>query len=327
MSNNKAAKNALEGLQAVTTVVADSGDIEAVGAYKPTDATTNPSLILAAARDQRYQHLIDEAVAYGQAHGSERHEQLEWAMDRLAVLFGCEILKLIEGRVSTEVDARLSFDTEATVVRGRRLAEMYAAEGYGADRVLIKIASTWEGLQAGRVLEQDGIHCNMTLMFSFAQAQVAAQNDVTLISPFVGRILDWYKKADGVDGYLPDADPGVMSVRRIYAYYKRYGIGTQVMGASFRNVDEIKALAGCDLLTIAPKFLDALEQCNKPFTAKLTPAWAEQACQDPAETLSEADFRWRLNQDAMATEKLAEGIRGFTSDTITLEQLLLAKLS
>lgn len=326
MSNN-ATKNALESLQEVTTVVADSGDIEAVGAYKPTDATTNPSLILAAARDSRYQHLIDDAVAYGQQHGNEKHEQLEWAMDRLSVLFGCEILKLIKGRVSTEVDARLSFDTEATVARGRRIAEMYAAEGFGADRVLIKIASTWEGLQAGRELEQDGIHCNMTLMFSFAQAQVAAQSQATLISPFVGRILDWYKKADGVDGYLPDADPGVASVRRIYAYYKRYGISTQVMGASFRNIDEIKALAGCDLLTIAPKFLDALEQCKKPLTPKLTQAWAESACNDPAETLDESTFRWRLNQDAMATEKLAEGIRGFAADTETLEAMLLARLA
>lgn len=318
-------KNALESLQAVTTVVADSGDIEAVGAYQPTDATTNPSLILAAAGDTRYHYLIDEAVAYGKQHGSEKHEQLEWAMDRLSVLFGCEILKLIEGRVSTEVDARLSFDTEATVARGRRIAEMYAAEGFDTDRVLIKIASTWEGLQAGRELEQDGIHVNMTLMFSFAQAQVAAQSDATLISPFVGRILDWYKKADGVDGYMPDADPGVMSVRRIYAYYKRYGISTQVMGASFRNIDEIKALAGCDLLTIAPKFLDALEQCKKPVKAKLTKEWADTACEDPAETLDESTFRWRLNQDAMATEKLAEGIRGFAYDTEALEAILLKR--
>lgn len=319
-------KNALESLQTLTTVVADTGDIEAVAAYKPRDATTNPSLILAAASDERYQYLIDDAVAYGKQHGNEQQEQLEWAMDRLSVLFGCEILKVIEGRVSTEVDARLSFDSEATVERARRIMDMYQAEGFGADRVLIKIASTWEGLVAGGRLEQDGIHCNMTLMFSFAQAQVAAQNDATLISPFVGRILDWYKKADGVDGYLPDADPGVRSVRRIYAYYKRYGINTQVMGASFRNVDQIKALAGCDLLTIAPKFLDALELSKKELTPKLTLAWANSSCDDPAETLDERLFRWRLNQNAMATEKLAEGIRGFAADTQKLEKMVLSRL-
>lgn len=314
--------NGLQSLQQFTTVVADTGDIEAVAAYKPQDATTNPSLILAAASDERYQYLIDDAVAYGKQHGSEKHEQLEWAMDRLSVLFGCEILKVIEGRVSTEVDARLSFDTEATAARARRMIEMYEAEGFGKDRVLIKIASTWEGLQAGRELEQDGIHCNLTLMFGFAQAQVAAQNQITLISPFVGRILDWYKKAEGVDGYLPDADPGVRSVRRIYAYYKKYGIKTQVMGASFRNVDEIKALAGCDLLTIAPKFLDSLERCKKELQPKLSQEWAEAHCEDPAEELDEAAFRWRLNQNAMATEKLAEGIRGFAHDTEVLEGIV-----
>jgi transaldolase len=281
---------------------------------------------LAAAADERYQHLLEDAVAYGRQHGSEKHEQLEWAMDRLFVLFGCEILKVIEGRVSTEVDARLSFDTEATVSRARRIIDMYAAEGFGKERVLIKIASTWEGLQAGGELERDGIHCNMTLMFSFAQAQVAAQNQVTLISPFVGRILDWHKKAEGVDGYLPDADPGVCSVRRIYAYYKKYGIETQVMGASFRNVDEIKALAGCDLLTIAPKFLDSLALCKKELKPKLTPEWAAANCDDPAEELAEADFRWRLNNNAMATEKLAEGIRAFAADTERLEKIIKAQL-
>lgn len=318
--------NGLQSLQTLTTVVADTGDIEAVAAYKPQDATTNPSLILAAAADERYQHLLEDAVAYGRQHGSEKHEQLEWAMDRLFVLFGCEILKVIDGRVSTEVDARLSFDTEATVARARRIIDMYAAEGFGKERVLIKIASTWEGLQAGGELERDGIHCNMTLMFSFAQAQVAAQNQVTLISPFVGRILDWHKKAEGVDGYLPDADPGVCSVRRIYAYYKKYGIETQVMGASFRNVDEIKALAGCDLLTIAPKFLDALEQCKKELKPKLTPEWAAANCDDPAEELDEATFRWRFNENAMATEKLAEGIRAFAADTERLEKIIKAQL-
>ncbi len=318
--------NGLQSLQNCTTVVADTGDIEAVAAYKPQDATTNPSLILAAASDERYQHLIADALAYGREQADNKIEQLEWAMDRLAVLFGCEILKVIEGRVSTEVDARLSFDTEATVARARRIMKMYEAEGFGKDRVLIKIASTWEGLQAGKLLEQDGIHCNMTLMFSFAQAQVAAQNHVTLISPFVGRILDWYKNAEGVDGYLPDADPGVRSVRRIYAYYKNYGIRTQVMGASFRNVDEIKALAGCDLLTIAPKLLGALEKGRKELKPKLTPAWAEKHCQDAEETLSEASFRWRLNQNAMATEKLAEGIRAFAKDTQTLEAIIRSQL-
>lgn len=319
--------NGLQSLQSLTTVVADTGDIEAIAAYKPQDATTNPSLILAAASDPRYQHFIDDAVAYGKQQAQQPQAQLEWAMDRLFVLFGCEILKVIDGRVSTEVDARLSFDSQATVARARRIMAMYEAEGFGPERVLIKIASTWEGLQAGKTLEQEGVHCNMTLMFSFVQAQLAAQNQATLISPFVGRILDWYKAAEGVNGYLPDADPGVRSVRRIYAYYKKHGIQTQVMGASFRNVDEIKALAGCDLLTIAPKFLDALEQCKKPLKAKLTPEWAEQFCQDQLEELDESSFRWRLNQNAMATEKLAEGIRAFAADTETLQTLVEKRLN
>lgn len=312
--------NALDSLREMTTVVADTGDIEAIRQHQPTDATTNPSLILAAAKMPEYAALIDDAVA--QANGD-----LEHAMDALAVAFGVEILSIVPRFVSTEVDARLSFDTDATVARGRRLISMYEDRGISRERVLIKIASTWEGVQAARQLEAEGIRCNLTLLFGFAQAQACAEAGVYLISPFVGRILDWYKKADGVDSYAAEDDPGVKSVRRIYAYYKKHGYSTQVMGASFRNSDEIKALAGCDLLTIGPKFLAELGQDQSVLESILGPAWAVQHCGDEKVVLSESDFRWALNQDAMATEKLAEGIRGFAADAEKLEAMLLERIA
>lgn len=312
--------NALESLRSMTTVVADTGDIEAIRKHKPTDATTNPSLILAAAKMPEYSSLIDDAVA--KASGD-----LELAMDELAVAFGAEILSIVPRYVSTEVDARLSFDTAATVARGQRLISMYEKRGITRDRVLIKIASTWEGVQAARQLEAEGIRCNLTLLFGFAQAQACAEAGVYLISPFVGRILDWYKKAEGVESYPAEQDPGVLSVRRIYAYYKTHGYGTQVMGASFRNAGEIKALAGCDLLTIGPKFLVELADDAEALTQVLDQNWAEQNCDDPKAALSESEFRFAMNQDAMATEKLAEGIRGFAADAEKLEALLLGRMA
>lgn len=310
--------NALDFLREMTTVVADTGDIEAIRVHKPTDATTNPSLILAAARMPEYAALVDDAV--GRASGD-----LDLAMDELAVAFGSEILSIVPRYVSTEVDARLSFDTAATVARGKRLISMYEARGIGRERVLIKIASTWEGIQAARQLEAEGIRCNLTLLFGFAQAQACADAGVYLISPFVGRILDWFKKSEGVDGYASEQDPGVLSVRRIYAYYKKHGFQTQVMGASFRNAGEIKALAGCDLLTIGPKFLLELSADSAELVQAISPEWAEAACDDPKQELSESAFRWAMNEDPMATEKLAEGIRGFAADARTLEDLITVK--
>lgn len=312
--------NALESLRSMTTVVADTGDIEAIRLHKPTDATTNPSLILAAAKMPEYSSLIDDAIA--KAAGD-----LELAMDELAVAFGAEILEIVPRYVSTEVDARLSFDTAATVARGRRLISMYEKRGISRDRVLIKIASTWEGVQAARQLESEGIRCNLTLLFGFAQAQACAEAGVHLISPFVGRILDWYKKAEGIDSYPAEQDPGVLSVRRIYAYYKTHGYGTLVMGASFRNADEIKALAGCDLLTIGPKFLIELGSDSGVLTAVLSQDWASQNCDDAKVAHSESEFRFAMNQDAMATEKLAEGIRGFAADAEKLEAMLLERMA
>jgi transaldolase len=312
--------NALESLRSMTTVVADTGDIEAIRLHKPTDATTNPSLILAAAKMPEYSSLIDDAI-------SKASGDLDLAMDELAVAFGAEILGIVPRYVSTEVDARLSFDTQATVARGRRLISMYEKRGISRDRVLVKIASTWEGVEAARELEADGIRCNLTLLFGFAQAQACAAAGVYLISPFVGRILDWHKKAKGVESYPVEQDPGVLSVRRIYGYYKKHGYSTQVMGASFRNVGEIKALAGCDLLTIGPKFLLELGDDANSLQAVLNVDWAVQHCDDAKNELSESEFRFAMNQDAMATEKLAEGIRGFAADAEKLEALLLQRMA
>jgi transaldolase len=310
--------NSLEQLKKVTTVVADTGDIESIKKYVPTDATTNPSLIYKAAQMQQYQGLVKDAARFGKLKSEESIHQSQHVLDKLAVNFGKEILQIVPGRVSTEVDARLSFNMDGTINRARSIIDLYKKEGIGANRILIKIASTWEGIQAAEVLEKEGISCNLTLLFSFAQAIACAEANVTLISPFVGRILDWYKKAEGVDGYAPEDDPGVTSVTKIYNYYKKFDYNTEVMGASFRNVDEIKQLAGCDLLTISPNLLGDLELSNSLIEEKLT---VDKAKQDDPEKIemNENIFRWQHNEDAMATEKLAEGIRNFAADTLKLE--------
>jgi transaldolase len=311
----------LDSLKQFTTVVADTGDFKQLGVFLPTDATTNPSLILKAVQKADYQPLLAEAVA------KYRGRPLDEITDRLIVRFGCEILSIVPGRVSTEVDARLSFDTAATVARGKRLIDMYASEGIAKERILIKVASTWEGIQAAAELEKAGIRTNLTLLFSFAQAVACGQAKVQLISPFVGRIYDWYKKTAGAAWVEADnaeaKDPGVVSVRNIYNYYKRFGIKTEVMGASFRNVGQITALAGCDLLTISPDLLALLAQADAPLSRALD-AKAAQAMDLQEVKLDEAAFRFALNQDAMATEKLAEGIRGFVADAIKLDHLLQA---
>jgi len=317
--------NALEQLKTMTTVVADTGDINSIKAYAPTDATTNPSLIYAAAQMPEYQHLVDAAIAYGKQSSSVQTEQLTNTIDKLFVAFGTEILKIVPRFVSTETDARLSFDTEGTVEKARKLIRLYGEAGYERNRVLIKIASTWEGIQAAKVLEQEGIRCNLTLLFGFGQAVACAQAGVYLISPFVGRIFDWYRTKEGVTGYAPDDDPGVKSVRRIYSFYKTYGYNTVVMGASFRNVEEVKALAGCDALTIGPKLLKELQQDHAELPHILSPKYASQNCCDEHLRVDEKMFRWMLNEDAMATEKLAEGIRGFSADIVKLEQDILKR--
>lgn len=315
--------NQLDQLKQWTVVVADTGDFTTLRQYQPTDSTTNPSLIYAASQKAEYQHLIDDAVQYGK---SQKQNALAATLDKVFVNFGIEILKIVPGRVSTEVDARLSFDVEGSIQRARHLISLYETAGIDRKRVLIKLASTWEGIVAAQKLEQEGIHCNMTLLFSLPQAIACAEAKVTLISPFVGRILDWYKKAEGVSGYAPEQDPGVKSVTQIYAYYKKFGYKTQIMGASFRNKDEITELAGCDLLTIAPSLLEELKQTNTPLVRKLDPEKAKQSSIQKAH-FDEKTFRFALNEDAMATEKLSEGIRNFTKDLVKLEQILQKKLS
>jgi transaldolase len=311
--------NQLEALKQHTTVVADTGDFKQIAAFAPQDATTNPSLILKAVQKPEYAHLLQDAVA---KHGAQGKDEV---MNHLLVAFGCQILQLIPGRVSTEVDARLSFDTEATVARARRIIDLYQGEGVHVDRVLIKIASTWEGIQAAARLERDGIHTNLTLLFSFCQAVACGQAKVQLISPFVGRIYDWYKKQAGAgwdEAAMAGAnDPGVKSVQAIYNFYKKHGIATEVMGASFRNVGQITALAGCDLLTISPDLLAQLAGSEAPLTPALD-AEAAKAMDIPFVHYDEAAFRFALNEDAMATEKLAEGIRAFVADTIKLEGMM-----
>ena len=311
--------NQLDALKTFTTVVADTGDFKQLDAFKPTDATTNPSLILKAVQRPDYAPLLQDTVA------RFRGKPLDEVMDRLLVRFGCEILSIIPGRVSTEVDARLSFDTQATVSRGERLIELYQAEGIHIDRVLIKVASTWEGIQAAAQLERKGIHTNLTLLFSFCQAVACGTAKVQLISPFVGRIYDWYKKSAGANWVEAEQsganDPGVHSVRQIYDYYKRFGIATEVMGASFRNVGQITALAGCDLLTISPDLLAQLAASEAPL-ARALDADAARKLDLQAVQYDEASFRYALNEDAMATEKLAEGIRAFAADAIKLEHLM-----
>ncbi len=312
------ALNQLEQLKQHTVVVADTGDFASMRQYAPRDATTNPSLILKAAAMPEYGWLVDKAVQDAGAAAP-----LPAVIDGLLVLFGGEILRIVPGRVSTEVDARLSFDTDGTVAKARELIARYARAGIGRERVLIKIASTWEGIQAAAQLEREGIRCNLTLLFSFAQAVACAEAKVQLISPFVGRILDWHKKATGRD-YAPAEDPGVRSVTEIYTYYKRFGHATEVMGASFRNTGEILELAGCDLLTISPQLLGELQKSTAPVARRLDPAAARMADLKPV-SFDEKSFRFALNEDAMATEKTAEGIRQFAADIVKLEALLAAK--
>jgi transaldolase len=310
----------LDQLKQVTTVVADTGDFLQISASKPQDATTNPSLILKAVQKPEYAPLLAASVL------ACKGQSLDKVVDDLLVRFGCEILKLVPGRVSTEIDARLSFDSAATVARARHIMALYQARGVDAKRVLIKVAATWEGIQAAAELERSGIHTNLTLLFAFCQAVACGQARVQLISPFVGRIYDWYKKSVGAAWVEADKagsnDPGVQSVVAIYNYYKKYGIKTEVMGASFRNIGQITALAGCDLLTISPELLSQLAQSIAPLTRAISPATA-QALDIPAISYTEASFRLALNEDAMATEKLAEGIRAFCADTVKLEQLIL----
>ncbi|ERH26072.1 transaldolase [Aggregatibacter sp. oral taxon 458 str. W10330] len=314
--------NQLDTLRELTVVVADTGDIDAIRQYKPEDATTNPSLILSAAALPQYAALIDEAIAYGKQQSQDKAQQLVDAEDKLAVNIGLEILKLVPGRVSTEVDARLSYDTEATVAKARKLIALYEAAGINKNRILIKIASTWQGIRAAEILEKEGINCNLTLLFSEAQARACAEAGVYLISPFVGRILDWYKANTDKKEYAPAEDPGVISVTKIYNYYKQYGYKTVVMGASFRNVGEIIELAGCDRLTIAPPLLKTLHETPNAVVRKLAFQGEVQAKPQP---LTEAEFYWQHNSDAMAVEKLAEGIRKFAVDQGKLEEMLLSK--
>lgn len=313
----------LDSLRNMTVVVADTGDIDAIKKYQPQDATTNPSLILSASALPQYAPLIDEAVAYAKAQSADKAQQLIDAEDKLAVNIGLEILKIVPGRISTEVDARLSYDTQATVEKARKLIALYNAAGVSNDRILIKIASTWQGIRAAEILEKEGINCNLTLLFSEAQARACAEAGVYLISPFVGRILDWYKANTDKKEYAPAEDPGVISVTKIYNYYKEYGYKTVVMGASFRNVGEIIELAGCDRLTIAPALLKELQENSTALVRKLDYKGEVKAKPQP---LTEAEFYWQHNSDAMAVEKLAEGIRKFAVDQEKLEAMLSAKL-
>jgi transaldolase len=311
-----------------TVVVSDSGDFDSIAVYKPQDATTNPSLILAAANKPQYARLIDNAVAAAKKEGGTADVQAVNALDSLLVAFGTEILKIVPGRVSTEVDARLSFDKEGTKQKAYKLIDLYKKAGIDKERVLIKIASTWEGIQAARELEKEGIHCNLTLLFGFGQAVACAEAGVTLISPFVGRILDWYKKNKAGPAYEGEEDPGVQSVQKIFNYYKQHGYKTIVMGASFRNVGEIKALAGVDFLTISPNLLEELQKSNDPVPKKLD---ASNASAQPLEKVSfvdnEPEFRWALLEDQMAFDKLHEGIKKFAEDGAALQKLLVDKLN
>jgi transaldolase len=322
-------KNLLEQLKEVTVVVADTGDIEAIEKFTPRDATTNPSLITAASQMPQYQAIVDDTLTAARASlgaDASAADVVSLAFDRLAVSFGLKILDIIPGRVSTEVDARLSFDTDATIAKGRDLIAQYEAAGVARDRVLIKIAATWEGIQAAAVLEKEGIHCNLTLLFGLHQAIACAENGITLISPFVGRILDWYKKDTGRDSYAPAEDPGVVSVTEIYNYYKKFGYNTEVMGASFRNVGEITELAGSDLLTIAPSLLAELQATEGELPRKLDP---EIAATKEIEKLSidKATFETMHAANRMATDKLAEGIDGFSKALVSLEELLATRLA
>lgn len=316
--------NQLEQLRQITTVVADTGDFESMKRYRPQDATTNPSLILQAATKPEYRHLVERAISEWKARGLTSGSLVQAVLDRILILFGLEILRIVPGRVSTEVDARLSFDCDGTVLKAKQLIAAYEKEGIERERVLIKIASTWEGIRAAELLEKQGIHCNLTLLFSMPQAIACAEAGVTLISPFVGRILDWYRAATGKE-YEAEEDPGVLSVREIFHYYKKFGYCTEIMGASFRNKGEILALAGCDLLTISPALLAELEAGSGPVIPHLTAAEAAKSAAGRV-SLDEKAFRYQLNENAMATEKTAQGIRAFAADIRKLEGLVQSML-
>jgi transaldolase len=313
----------LEQLRQYTTVVADTGDIEAIARWRPVDATTNPSLLLKAIENPTFAPVIEHSVAWAKGKSNSRERQLVDASDHLAVAVGRKIVEIVPGRVSTEVDARLSFDVNASIAKAERLVQLYEDAGVTRDRILIKLASTWEGIRAAEQLEKRGINCNLTLLFSFEQAVACAEAGVFLISPFVGRIMDWYVANTSTKSYAPEEDPGVKSVRRIYAWYKEHGFPTVVMGASFRNIGQIQALAGCDRLTISPDLLEKLDQDNSPLPRVLNDTGATKARPAP---ITEAEFRWGHNEDAMATDKLADGIRKFAVDQRKLEALLTAKL-
>lgn len=315
----------LEQLKQFTTVVADTGDFQTMKEFEPRDATTNPSLILKAAEKEDYAAIVDAAVKEADDSSKSKSARVDAIMDELLVRFGIEILDIVPGRVSTEVDARLSFDTESTISKARDIVALYEKKGVSRDRILIKIASTWEGINAAAELEKEGIHCNLTLLFSMAQAIHCAESKVTLISPFVGRIMDWYKAKEG-RSFEPSEDPGVLSVQGIYDYYKKFGYKTEVMGASFRNVGEILELAGCDLLTISPNLLEELSKSDEPVERKLSVEASESKNIEKIE-MDENKFRWMFNEDAMATEKTAEGIRNFAKDIVKLEELIESKLS
>ena len=317
----------LSQLKQFSVIVADTGDFDSIRKYQPRDTTTNPSLLLKATQMPEYAALVEKTLADAKKESLNTSQTLGTALDRLAVAFGLEILKIVPGRVSTEVDARLSFDVEASIAKARSLIGRYEKAGISRERILIKVASTWEGICAAKQLTREGIHCNLTLLFSFAQAVACAEAGVQLVSPFVGRILDWYKKSTGRDSYPPAEDPGVVSVTRIYNYYKKYGYKTEVMGASFRNVGEILELAGCDLLTISPTLLEEMQKTAGTLARKLNPETAAANCKEPKLSLEEKTFRWMLNEDQMATEKLSEGIRLFAADTLKLEKFIAPKVA
>lgn len=324
LSTKSTMTNSLDALKSMTTVVADSGDFETLAAYAPQDATTNPSLILKALQKEEYAPVLDEAIASTSDSTLSGEAKVDLVIDHLLVGFGQKILEIVPGRVSTEVDACLSFDTEASIAKARELIALYESKGSPRERILIKMASTWEGIKAAEVLQKEGINCNMTLLFSLAQAVACAEVGAKLISPFVGRILDWYKAKTG-ETYTADTDPGVISVREIFTYYKKFGYETEVMGASFRNIGEILELAGCDLLTISPALLEDIKGMTDPVPRKLDPAAAKEA--DISEiTITEKSFRWLLNEDAMATEKLSQGIRVFGQDMVKVREIVAAKL-
>jgi transaldolase len=320
-----AAENQLDQLKKFTVVVADTGDFATLKQYAPRDATTNPSLILKVADKPEYSFILDKAIAGNKNSGASGQKLISQIMDDLLISFGCEILKILPGRVSTETDANLSFDTDALVAKARKFISLYEKNKIPRERILIKIASTWEGIRAAEILQREGINCNMTLLFSLAQAAAAAEAKAKLISPFVGRIMDWYKAKEKKE-FAAAEDPGVISVKEIYAYYKKFGYPTEVMGASFRNVGEIQELAGCDLLTISPQLLGELQKSNEPLTRKLSPEIARESKIEKF-SIDEKKFRWLLNESAMATEKTAEGIRLFNADAVKLEQFVALKLN